>query len=213
MARSFQPEDPLHGVSSGGARPQAKKRKSFFVRLYLTLFSMRLDKSGHRLYVAMLAFIFVFGMISWKLVTLANQPDEALTKIFQPDQIAKARPDIVDRNGVVLATDLKSYSIYVEPRRLIDKDEAVELLTAVLPELNARQLRDKFSTKRGAVLIKRRVSQEVRDQVFRLGLTGVEFPTESQRYYPNGVAAAHVLGATDVDNKGISGIEKYIDGQ
>jgi cell division protein FtsI (penicillin-binding protein 3) len=213
MSRSFQPEDPLQGVPLGGERAHVKKRKSFFTRMYLTLFSMRLDKSGHRLYVAMLAFVCVFGMISSRLVMLATQPDEASNKIFQPDQIAKARPDIVDRNGVVLATDFKSYSIYVEPRRLIDKDEAVELLTAVLPELNARQLRDKFSTKRGAVLIKRRVSQEVRDQVFRLGLTGAEFPTESQRYYPNGVAAAHVLGATDVDNKGISGIEKYIDGQ
>jgi cell division protein FtsI (penicillin-binding protein 3) len=213
MARSFHPEDPLHGGPVGDSKPETRKRKSALHRLYVTLFSMRLDKSGHRLYWAMLGFLAVFGMISYRLVMLANQPDEAAGKIFQPDQIAKARPDIVDRNGVVLATDLKTYSVYVEPRRLIDKDEAVELLTAVLPELNARQLRDKFATKRGAVLIKRRVSKEVKDQIFRLGLTGVEFPTESQRYYPNGIAAAHVLGSTDVDNKGISGIEKYIDGQ
>ena len=213
MARSFQPEDPLHGVSSGGARPQAKKRKSFFVRLYLTLFSMRLDKSGHRLYVAMLAFIFVFGMISWKLVTLANQPDEASTKIFQPDQIAKARPDIVDRNGVVLATDLKTVSVYAEPRRLIDKDEAVELITAVLPDVDARELRERFTKKKGFVWIKRRISPKEREEIFRLGLPGIGFAPESKRIYPNGPAAAHILGFAGVDNNGIAGIEKYIDGQ
>ena len=213
MARSFQPEDPLHGVSSGGARPKAKKRKSFFVRLYLTLFSMRLDKSGHRLYVAMLAFIFVFGMISWKLVTLANQPDEASTKIFQPDQIAKARPDIVDRNGVVLATDLKTVSVYAEPRRLIDKDEAVKLITAVLPDVDARELRERFTKKKGFVWIKRRISPKEREEIFRLGLPGIGFAPESKRIYPNGPAAAHILGFAGVDNNGIAGIEKYIDGQ
>ena len=213
MARSFQPEDPLHGVSSGGARPQAKKRKSFFVRMYLTLFSMRLDKSGHRLYVAMLAFIFVFGMISWKLVTLANQPDEASTKIFQPDQIAKARPDIVDRNGVVLATDLKTVSVFAEPRRLIDKDEAVELITAVLPDVDARELRERFTKKKGFVWIKRRISPKEREEIFRLGLPGIGFAPESKRIYPNGTAAAHILGFAGVDNNGIAGIEKYIDGQ
>ena len=213
MARSFHPEDPLHGLRPGEHPSPKKKSRSLFSRIFSALFSMRLDKSGHRLYFAMFAFIFVFGTIGWKLVKLADQPDEVATKFFQPEQIAKARPDIVDRNGVVLATDLKSYSVYVEPRRLIDKDEAVELLTAVLPELNARDLRNKFSTKHGAVMIKRRVSQQVKDEIFRLGLPGIEFPTESQRYYPNGVAAAHILGTTDVDNKGISGIEKYIDGQ
>ncbi|NBQ40372.1 MAG: penicillin-binding protein 2, partial [Alphaproteobacteria bacterium] len=213
MARSFHPEDPLHGLRPGEHHSPKKKSRSLFSRIFSALFSMRLDKSGHRLYFAMVAFIIVFSTIGWKLVKLADQPDEVAAKLFQPEQITKARPDIVDRNGVVLATDLKSYSVYVEPRRLIDKDEAVELLTAVLPELNARDLRNKFSTKRGAVMIKRRVSQQVKDEIFRLGLPGIEFPTESQRYYPNGVAAAHVLGTTDVDNKGISGIEKYIDGQ
>ena len=213
MARSFHPEDPLPGATIGDAMRQEKKRRPFWSRVFSRLFSMRLDKSGHRLYFAMLVFIGIFGAISWRLVNLANQPDDVAAKIFQPDQIAKARPDIVDRNGVVLATDLKSYSVYVEPRRLIDKDEAVELLTAVLPDLNARELREKFSKKKGAVMIKRRVSKQVRDEIFRLGLPGIEFPTESQRFYPNGVAAAHVLGSTDIDNKGLAGIEKYIDGQ
>ena len=52
------------------------------------------------------------------------------------DAIATARPDIVDRNGEVLATDVKAPSLFGEPRRIIDKDEAIELLTATLPDLD-----------------------------------------------------------------------------
>jgi cell division protein FtsI (penicillin-binding protein 3) len=213
MARPFPPDDPLHGVASGDARAVQKKRRSIVSRIFSALFKMRLDKSGHRLYFAMVAFIFVFGAIIWKLVLLADQPDETVAKFLQPEQIAKARPDIVDRNGVVLATDLKTVSVFAEPRRLIDKDEAVELITAVLPDVDARELRQKFSKKKGFVWIKRRISPKEREEIYRLGLPGIGFAPESKRIYPNGPAAAHILGFAGVDNNGIAGIEKYIDGQ
>ncbi len=58
------------------------------------------------------------------------------------DAIATARPDIVDRNGEVLATDVKAPSLFGEPRRIIDKDEAIELLTATLPDLDTGEVRD-----------------------------------------------------------------------
>lgn len=47
-----------------------------------------------------------------------------------------ARPDILDRNGRLLATDIKTYSLFAEPRRIIDVDETIELLSTVLPDLN-----------------------------------------------------------------------------
>ena len=55
------------------------------------------------------------------------------------------RPDIVDRNGVVLARDIRVASLYADPRKIIDIDEAVELLTANVPDLDARELRRKLS--------------------------------------------------------------------
>jgi cell division protein FtsI (penicillin-binding protein 3) len=213
MARPFPPEEPSEGVSIGDPPQRAKKKRSLLYRLYTALFTMRLDKSGHRLYFAMLAFILVFGTIGWKLVKLADQPEETAAKFLQPEQIAKARPDIVDRNGVVLATDLKTVSVYAEPRRLIDKDEAVELITAVLPDVDARDLRERFTKKKGFVWIKRRISPKEREEIYRLGLPGIGFAPESKRIYPNGPLAAHVLGFAGVDNNGIAGIEKYIDSQ
>ena len=53
----------------------------------------------------------------------------------------KRRGDILDRNGQILATDVRAPSLFAEPRRIIDLDEAVELLTAVLPDLDATELR------------------------------------------------------------------------
>src|SRR5205807_9301196 len=55
------------------------------------------------------------------------------------------RPDIVDRNGVVLATDIAVASLYADPRKILDVDEAVELLTATVPTLDAKSLRQKLS--------------------------------------------------------------------
>src|SRR4051794_16855302 len=60
-----------------------------------------------------------------------------------PDRIP--RPDIVDRNGIVLATDIKVSSLFADPRKILDVDEAVELLTATSPDLDAKSLRQKLS--------------------------------------------------------------------
>jgi len=100
-----------------------------------------------------------------------------------------------------------------EPRRIIDKDEATELITAVLPDLNARELREKLGKKNGFVWIKREITPQQQQEIHRLGLPGIGFQPEHKRIYPNGVAAAHILGSVNIDNIGIAGIEKYIDGR
>src|SRR5690606_11921469 len=112
-----------------------------------------------------------------------------------------------------LAVDVKTMSIFAEPRCIIDKDEAVELLTAVLPGLDARELRERLGSRKGFVWVKRAVSPNERKEVFRLGLPGVGVLPENKRVYPIGPIGAHVLGFTNVDNVGIAGIEKYIDNQ
>ena len=174
---------------------------------------MRIDKSRPRLVIVMLGFLGIFGAISYKLVLYANQPEDVAQHRFPVTEIAKARPDIIDRNGVVLATDVKTVSLFAEPKRIIDKDEAVELITAVLPDVNARDLREKLASKKGFVWIKREITPKEREEIYRLGLPGIGFQPESKRIYPNGVTAAHVLGYSSIDNTGIAGIEKYIDNE
>ncbi|CAN5151809.1 penicillin-binding protein 2 [soil metagenome] len=124
------------------------------------------------------------------------------------------RPDIVDRNGVVLATDIKVSSLFADPRKILDVDEAVELLTATSPDLDAKSLRQKLSQpNRAFVWLKREVGPVEREAIHNLGIPGIDFRTETKRIYPMGRLAAHVLGYVDLDSKGIAGIEKFLDDQ
>ncbi len=121
------------------------------------------------------------------------------------------RPDIIDRNGVLLATDVAVASIFADPSKIIDIDEAVELLTATMPDLDATELRRKLTNSKRFAWIKRQVSPEERDAVYNLGIPGVSYVNERRRVYPQGRLSSHVVGYVDLDTKGIAGIEKYLD--
>jgi cell division protein FtsI (penicillin-binding protein 3) len=121
------------------------------------------------------------------------------------------RPDIVDRNGVLLASDLRLASLFADPRKIIDVDEAIELLTATVPDLDARTLRRLLTKDSAFVWLKRHISPSLQAEIHNLGIPGIGFRSETRRVYPNGRLAAHVLGFVDVDSRGLAGIEKYLD--
>ena len=121
--------------------------------------------------------------------------------------------DILDRNGEVLATDVKAMSVFAEPRRIIDKDEATELLTAVSAESTRSELREKLGSRKGFVWVKREMTPNQQQEVYPPRPAGRRLHAENKRVYPNGAIAAHVLGFANIDNIGIAGLEKYIDGQ
>ncbi len=187
--------------------------RSLFGRMR-ELFQLRIDKSTARIGLVALCFTALFGTIGARLVylALASENVESLRRTAS-SAIAAARPDIVDRNGELLATDVRMMSVFAEPRNIIDKDEAVELLTATLPDLDSRDLYTKLSSGKGFVWVKREITPTQQAQVHRLGIPGIGFLPEHKRVYPNGPAAAHVLGFANTDNIGIAGIEKYIDSQ
>ena len=171
-------------------------------------------KAKARLGLAIVAFAVVYGVIAARLVMLAEQSDGYGTRrSVTQDAVATARPDILDRNGQILATDVKTPSLFAEPRKLIDVDEAEELLTAVLPDLDASEVRDRLSSKRGFVWLKREITPKQQQEIHRLGIPGVGFLTENKRVYPNGPIVSHEIGHVNIDNQGIAGIEKWLDGQ
>jgi cell division protein FtsI (penicillin-binding protein 3) len=171
-------------------------------------------KAKARLGLAIVAFAVVYMVIAGRLIMFATVSDAGGgRRSVAQDAIATARPDILDRNGEVIATDVKSPSLFAEPRKLIDVDEAVELLTATLPDLDANEVRERLSSKRGFVWLKREITPEQQRQVFRLGIPGVGFLSENKRVYPNGPVISHTLGHVNIDNQGIAGMEKWLDGQ
>ncbi len=171
-------------------------------------------KAKARLGLAIVAFAAIYGVIALRLVMFATVSDShGARRGVSQDAVATARPDILDRNGQILATDVKTPSLFAEPRKIIDVDEAVELLTAVLPDLDASEVRERLSSKRGFVWLRREITPSQQHEIHRLGIPGVGFLTENKRVYPNGPLVSHEIGHVNIDNQGIAGIEKWLDGQ
>ena len=77
-----------------------------------------------------------------------------------------ARPDIVDRNGTTLGMDIPSASIYAEPRRIVDLDEAIDGILAVFPDLDMLELRGRLDSDTGFAWVKRNVTPAEKDKVW-----------------------------------------------
>ncbi len=169
----------------------------------------------NRIRLVTMIFIAAYVAVGAQLVRIvATKPTEQRSPELVAQEERVPRPDIVDRNGVVLATDIAVSSLYADPRKILDLDETVEALTATLPDLDTRQLRHKLvQPGRAFVWLKRQVSPEERDAVYNLGLPGVGYVNERRRVYPQGRLTGHAVGYVDVDTKGIAGIEKFLDDQ
>jgi cell division protein FtsI (penicillin-binding protein 3) len=172
----------------------------------------RLDKGRSRLFFVVGLFLVLYGAIAARLVLIAVDPAVRETSVRRDgDSTAAARPDILDRNGTILATDVKQPSLFAEPRRIIDPDEAAELLGEVFPDMRVADLRAKLASNRGFVWIRREITPAQQQRVHALGIPGIGFLDENRRIYPAGRTTSHILGHVNVDNQGIAGLEKWVD--
>jgi len=165
-----------------------------------------------RLTIAILCFVGVYLVIGWRLVDYANRMPEIPSALNNVTVLA-SRPDLVDRNGEVLATDIRTVSLYAEPRRIVDPDEAVERLATVLPDLDFKAMHRKLSSNSGFQWLRRQLTPKQQSQILALGIPGIGFHPEKRRFYPGGPTASHIVGHVNVDNRGIAGMEKYADSQ
>jgi len=139
---------------------------------------------------------------------LAHQQQEMKIDIPAP------RGPIVDRTGQPLALSVPMQSVYVNPLHVPDLWVASELLGRML-KMEPRALHERmvraYEHQRGFLWVKRKITHLEADALRSLHLEWIEFQAESQRYYPNGTLAAHVLGSVDHEEKGNLGIEKSLD--
>ena len=168
-------------------------------------------RSRARVVMTIAAFFSIYAVIAGRLVQLGFQDPNA--DGGPASRVTASRPDIVDRNGSVLATDIKMASLFGEPRRIVDVDETIEKLSTVLPDLDAEQVYKKLKNGAGFVWLKRQLSPRQQNDIMNLGLPGIGFRTENRRFYPAGATTSYIVGLTNIDNQGISGMEKYIDDQ
>nr|WP_295886206.1 penicillin-binding protein 2 [uncultured Devosia sp.] len=160
-----------------------------------------------------LALVLGFGLVGGRLVQLGMVVPDSTIEGQARDVITATRPPILDRNGLEMAVDIRVPSLFAEPRRIIDVEEAVRKLRTVLPDLDEAWLRTRLSGDKGFVWVQRELSPAIQEKVMRLGIPGIDFITESKRFYPGMNEASHILGSTNIDNQGIAGIERHMDGE
>ncbi len=209
---------PCEAALNRLARPCAADRRPNFECPTVRsdgVFRVAMETGRTRLLItgAMMALAFIAVAVRTADVSVfSTREDAGIARAIPSAQPMKTeRADIVDRNGVVVATSLQTVSLYADPRRVIDPAEAVRGLVSVFPDMDPIDMMGRITTERSFVWIRRQLTPEQQFAVNRLGLPGFEFQSEESRVYPHGNLLSHVIGFTDIDNNGISAIEKSFD--
>lgn len=168
---------------------------------------------GHtRLIVTGVMFGLAFVVIAGRLVDvtmISGAYEKRMVRTAQP--ISTERADIVDRNGLLVATSIATSSVFADPRKILDPADAAKKIARVLPDVNEGVIRDRLASGKSFVYIRRNLTPRQQFEVNRLGIPGISFQREDKRVYPQGPVLSQVLGFADVDNHGLSGIEKFFD--
>ena len=155
----------------------------------------------------------VFVAIAGQTVRLAasSSPETRLSRA-EPLHQTYVRPDIVDRRGNLIATDVNAASLFADPAIIRDPDDAAERLAALFPDLDATEIRHQLADRsRRFAWIKRSLTPIEAQRAHDLGIPGLAFRREPRRVYPTRYLTSHIAGQVDIDNRGISGIERHID--
>ena len=168
-----------------------------------------------RLIVTGAVFLLAFGAIGYRLVDLgvirAGAEAESAKLAAKNSLPAGHRADIVDRNGIVLATSIRSWSIFADPALVDDPGRTARILAHIFPQQSVRTLESKLRRKARFVWISRQASPAAYQQILRFGLAGIQARPDLRRVYPQRALVAHIVGSSDVDNKGIAGVEARMD--
>jgi len=174
-----------------------------------------IDMARTRLLVVCSTFVLIFLVIIGRLIDVSllrggGEENLAHSKVLQDTNF---RADIVDRNGELLATSLRTSSLFANARVILDAKDAADKLIQVLPELNHKEILHRLQSGKRFVWLSRHLPPQKQAEIIRLGIPGIYFKQDERRVYPHGELFAHVLGYTNIDNQGLGGIERKFNDQ
>ncbi len=159
----------------------------------------------------LLAYIVVAGRL-FDVTIIQGYFHAAEETATREDDVSKThlarRGDIVDRNGVILATSLKTASLYADAKLMTDAEGTARQLTKIFPNLVYGDLLKKFQSERRFIWIHRNLTPQEQQKILNIGDPGLGFAYDYKRIYPQGRLTAHMVGYTDVDGRGLGGIER-----
>ena len=188
---SFYFEDYLE---SNKKNKVAKKSNFFLDRIYLLFFS----------------FFCLILIFSVKILHISLDQTEILNQENITSKFTLLRRDIVDRNGVPISRNIKSFDVAINPKLIKDKNNFLIKIRLNFPNLPFEEIKKKLAKNKWFYL-KRRIDQLEREKLWALGEKGIIFESIQARMYTHGDLFSHIIGQVDYDNYGVSGIEKYFD--
>jgi len=193
------------------------KQKSFFFEDYKESEILN-EKNKSKIKISLnrttfLFFIF-FSLIfvsSTKIIYLSISSEKIFFSQHEEKDFKISRSDITDRNGTILARNIIVYRAGIRPQFIKDKEKFLIKLRLKFPDMDFKEVKNKLNKNKFFYLGKKRFNEEEKDKLWSLGLGNKVLNIEEQQYrlYPQKNLFSHVLGQTDGDNVGISGIEKY----
>jgi cell division protein FtsI (penicillin-binding protein 3) len=122
------------------------------------------------------------------------------------------RNNLVDRNGIILASTLPTASAYINPAQFINPVQSLELISKEL-NINVKELAGRISAGKSFIWLKRHITPHEQQKLHNLGIPGVYFVKDQKRIYPHKNLFSHIIGLVDIDNKGVSGLEASFNNQ
>lgn len=182
------------------------KNKTFHRKKVLIVFS-----------VAVILLVSLLGRLAYLMIFEAEYYQEKAENLHERErEIKAARGEIIDANGVVLATNKTVCTISVIHSQLTDAEEVIRVLSKEL-DIEESVVRAKVEKVSSREKIKTNVAKDIGDRIREYGLSGVKVDEDYKRYYPYQELASKVLGFTGSDNQGIIGLEvkyeQYLKGQ
>jgi len=122
-------------------------------------------------------------------------------------EMSADRGMIKDRNGEILAISAPVASVYADPKLIEITPDQLEQLARLL-HMEKSEIERRIYRKKGRfVYLKRWIVPEIAERIADLKIKGIAFETEFKRYYPEGEVAAHIVGFTDIEDRGQEGVE------
>ena len=171
-----------------------------------------IEIARNRMIILMALFTIGFLTVAVKLISVGvfqAIPEDSNSRSVNQNPVIMARADIVDRNGIIVATNLKTPSLGVNPYKINDPQLLSYKIAEVLPSLKQEAIFKKLTSNRRHVWIKRTLTPKQMFEINRLGEPGLVFSAAEKRVYPQGRLLSHVLGSVDIDNKARTGVEAF----
>ena len=170
-----------------------------------------------RLYLAIGFFVAVTVALCARVVVLNIVDNDFLqdqgdARTIRIERINAHRGMIQDRRGKPLAISSPVVSLWANPQELLEAEESIDSLAQML-EVSTQEFRAKLDRNkdRSFVYLRRHLPPAVANEILALKTKGVYSEREYHRYYPAGEVAAHIVGFTDIDDRGQEGIELAFD--